>query len=70
MTSKETHDLFESIIHNIDELDKHIDALNKLLSDDLVTKAKVLQHVNNIIICDGCVDAEYDVFEMIKNQLI
>ncbi len=70
MSSSETHDLFELIVHNSDEIEKHIDVLNNLLNDDIRTKAKVLQHLNNLIICDGCVDAEYLVFETIRDSLI
>jgi len=70
MTTQETHELFESIMQNIDELEEHMATLNSLLADNLQTKAKILQHLNNIIICDGCVDVEYDVFETIKNSLL
>ena len=70
MSSSETHDLFELIVHNSDEIEKHIDVLNNLLNDDIRTKAKVLQHLNHLIICDGCVDAEYLVFETIRDSLI
>lgn len=70
MSTSEAHELFESVLENMNELEKYIDRLNGLLHNDLQTKAKVLQHLNNLIICDGCVDAEYDVFETIRVSLI
>ena len=70
MSVSETHELFEAVVENIDELEKYIDRLNHLLSNDLQAKAKVLKHLNSLIICDGCVDAEYDVFETIRISLI
>lgn len=70
MSTTETHALFESIVQNIDELEKYMDTLNDLLANDITTKARVLQHLNSIIICDGCVDAEYHVFEKIRDSLL
>ncbi len=70
MSTSEAHELFESVLENMNELEKYIDRLNGLLHNDLQTKAKVLQHLNNLIICDGCVDVEYDVFETIRVSLI
>ena len=70
MSASETHELFETVVKNIDELEKYLDRLNELLSKDIHAKAKVLQHLNNLIICDGCVDIEYDVFETIRVSLI
>ncbi len=70
MSSEETHELFNSIVENIGEFEVYLDALNRTLANDLTAKSRIMQHLNSLIICDGCIDAEYHVFETIKNSLV
>jgi len=70
MTVDETKQLFESIVTNLDEIELQLEQLNQLLSGDTITKAKIIRHLNNLIICDGCMDEEYHIFETIKNALL
>ena len=70
MTDEETKVLFESVVADEQELDTHVNTLNALLSEDKLTKAKIIGHLNHLIICDGCKDEEYMVFEAIKNSLL
>ena len=43
--------------------------LEEILNTDSSIKLKIMNYINNIIICDGCTDEEYDVFETIKIYL-
>ncbi len=70
MNTEETHELFESVVENMNELEKYIDTLSNILANNIAVKARIMQHLNNLIICDGCVDEEYHVFETIKTSLI
>ena len=70
MSDDETKILFESVVADVQELDEHVNALNVLLAEDKLTKAKIIGHLNHLIICDGCKDEEYKVFESIKNNLL
>lgn len=70
MSASQTRELFNSIVDNIGEFDMYLETLNKMLVKDISTKAKIMQHLNNLIICDGCLDVEYHVFEKIKSSLI
>ena len=70
MTKSETHELFASVVEVIDELEMYTEKLNIVLADDLITKAKIIRHLNNLIICDGCTDEEYRVFETIRDALL
>ena len=70
MSEDETIDLFNSASSNEEEFNLSLTELKEILSNDLQTKAKVLGHLNSLIICDGCVDEEYDLFEGIREYLI
>ena len=70
MSEEETITLFNSASSNEEEFNLSLMELKNLLSNDIQTKAKVLGHLNTLIICDGCVDEEYDLFEGIREYLI
>ena len=70
MTDTETKVLFESVVSNMPELEIYVEKLGTLLAEDRLIKAKIIGHLNNLIICDGCKDEEYHVFETIKNTLL
>jgi len=70
MNENETITLFDSIEENIEEFNKASKELNEILQNDIAAKAKALNYLNSIIICDGCEDIEFEVFEKIKNTLI
>jgi len=70
MGDEETKILFESVVADEQELDAHVNALSTLLAEDKLTKAKIIGHLNHLIICDGCKDEEYTVFEAIKESLL
>jgi len=69
MKEEETHLLFDSIIDNLHEFEAHLDILTTTLKNSSHAKSEILRHINNIIICDGCIDREYDVFEAIRVSL-
>lgn len=70
MNENETITLFNSIEDNLDEFNTASQELNEILKNDVVAKAKALNYLNSIIICDGCEDIEFEVFEKIKNSLM
>lgn len=70
MNKDTTIDLFNSLAHDNAELNSSLVKLKDILQNDAEAKAKVLHHLNSVIICDGCVDEEYEVFEKIKSFLI
>jgi len=70
MNENETITLFDSIEENLEEFNIASQELNKILQNDMAAKAKALNYLNSIIICDGCEDIEFEVFEKIKNTLI
>ena len=69
MSTEETTEYFDSVVHNEEEFDKAKKELNDILNTDKSAKAMALQMLNEVIICDGCVDAEYVLFEEIKSAL-
>jgi len=70
MSKDETIDFFNSVKHEDKDVLAALESLQELFSSDIGTKAKVLHHLNSIILCDGCLDVEYEVFEKIKAYLI
>jgi len=69
MDEKVTLAFFDSIKHDDDEFYKAKEELNTILDADVSAKAKALQMLNEVIICDGCVDAEYVLFQEIQSSL-
>jgi len=69
MDEDETNLLFDSILKEFYEFEKHLDTLTNALKNSVHAKSEVLRHLNNIVICDGCIDREYDVFEAIRKSL-
>jgi len=70
MNEQDTISLFESVKYDEMSIDATVQELQSFLNTDILAKAKVLQHLNSVIICDGCVDSEYTVFENIKLYLM
>lgn len=66
MSEEETYALFDNILEDFDKFDIYIETLQLIIQDNIHTKAELLKHLNNLIICDGCTDSEYAVFENIK----
>jgi uncharacterized tellurite resistance protein B-like protein len=66
----QTTDLFDSINNHIDEFHAHLDMLKEALADNQQAKSKILEHLNHLIICDGCEDIEYNVFDRIKTFIL
>ena len=69
MNEKEIISLFKSVKAKDKELHTTVVELNNILVNDPTSKAKVLQHLNEIIICDSIVDLEYRVFGDIQKNL-
>lgn len=69
LESAQTEELFASIMDNINEFEENLDTLQNAIKNNSLAKSELLRHINNIIICDGCVDREYDVFESIRLAL-
>jgi uncharacterized tellurite resistance protein B-like protein len=67
---EETIDFFTAVEYNNTAFNSSLVNLKTLLNEDVMTKAKVLQHLNTLIICDGCVDEEYEVFDKIREFLL
>ena len=69
MNEELTLKYFNEVIHNSEEFDRAKEELNTILDTDITAKAKALQMLNDVIICDGCVDAEYVLFQKIQSSL-
>jgi len=70
ISKEETNELFNSILGRGPELQAQADFIEKALKLDAKSKGILLVHLNNLIICDGCKDSEYIVFDKIKNSLM
>ena len=70
LEESETQKLFNAILDNLHEFQEHLDVLTQTIKSDSHAKHEILRHINNIIICDGCIDREYEVFEAIKASLM
>lgn len=51
------------------ELDNHIEQIKTELIDDAISKAKIMQILNEMILSDGIDDDEYRVFNEIREKL-
>jgi uncharacterized tellurite resistance protein B-like protein len=69
MNEEETIKYFNNLKNNKEELDELVLRLDDILKNDTLAKSKILHHLNSIIICDGCLDVEFEVFEKIKKYL-
>lgn len=69
MNKEETINFFNSVKHENRDVVVALENLKELFASDVQTKAKVLHHLNSLIICDGCEDVEYDIFEQIREYL-
>jgi len=69
MTEEDTMSYFNNIKAHEEELSELTLKLDEILANDTLAKSKTLHHLNSIIICDGCLDVEFEVFEKIKNYL-
>lgn len=67
---EKTIDLFSAVKYNNAEFNSSLTRLKAILDEDILAKAKALQHLNTIIICDGIVHEEYEVFDKIKEFLL
>lgn len=67
---EETNTLFQSIINRFSEFQEQMETLIRIIQNDIKTKALLLEHLNNLIICDGCTDSEYRVFETIRTAML
>ena len=70
MDENTTIDFFNLVKENDTEFNASLAELKSILVDDINARAKTLQHLNSVIICDGCVDEEYEVFESIRGFLL
>jgi len=70
MSREATITLFDSVKHDEGEFYSATNEIKDILQHDTIAKAKILQHLNEIIICDGCVDEEYSMFETIRSILL
>jgi len=69
LSSEETVSLLNTTSYDDKEYTKALTRLEEILNEDDSIKLKIMNHINNIIICDGCADEEYEVFETIKIYL-
>ena len=70
MGTAETAELFDSIDRSLPEFAEQVDTLKAALAHDPKAKAQMCLHLNHLITCDGCDDAEYSVFNAIKTFII
>lgn len=70
MDEDATINLFDSVEHEDPQLLASLAELEQIFNNDITAKAKVMQHLNSVILSDGCTDSEYKVFERIKNFLM
>ena len=70
LNKEETIKIFNEVGHYETSFNEALLELQAILSGDSMAKAKALQHLNSIIICDGCTEEEYEIFEDIKSYLI
>lgn len=70
LSTQETKSLFAPLLEQTSVLDKEVEIITQALVDNMKLKAILLTHLNNLIICDGCKDIEYDVFSEIKNRFL
>jgi len=68
LSTEETKSLFAPLLEQSSILDKEVEIVRQALVDNMKLKALLLRHLNNLIICDGCENIEYDVFSEIKNR--
>lgn len=66
LSSSQTHKIFREIEDNMNEIGESIDAIKEALKNDPASLAEILKHMNNLILCDGCVDREYALFETLR----
>ena len=52
-----------------EDIDKHIEIINRFLKDNPMQKMRILAYLNHIIYTDGIELNEYKVFEKLKNKL-
>ncbi len=65
----ETIAFFNNIVGKKSDFSTLCDELKVTLQNDAMAKAKALHHLNDVILCDGCTDEEYDIFEKIRIDL-
>lgn len=70
LNDDETEMIVNQVRENSDLIELHVQNIENILKESLLAKAEFLKHVNALIICDGIVDIEYNVFEKIRNELI
>ena len=66
LTSTQTYKLFHEVEDNMDEIGESIDTIKTALKNDPASLAEILRHINNLILCDGCVNREYALFETLR----
>lgn len=74
----QTHNLTQNEVTNLlnraskieGTLETHIDTINTHYQNNLLQKANLLQKLNEAIYKDGIADAEYEVFEEVRNGLV
>jgi len=69
LSADETKKLLNTTNYNDENYTKILTQLEEILHTDDSIKAKLMSYINSIIICDGLIDEEYEVFETIKIYL-
>ncbi len=69
MDPAETEALFDDIEAHYGEFAKHLSAIECEISQNAHHKAAFMEHINHLIVCDGCRDEEFELFEKIKQHL-
>lgn len=66
LSNAQTQQLFNEIMDNMDEIGESIDTIKSALQNDKQALSEILKHINNLILCDGCIDKEYTLFEALR----
>ena len=69
LNKDETVTLLNTTEYMSNEYTNALTRLEEILKEDNSIAPKIMTYINNIIICDGCADEEYEVFETIKIYL-
>ena len=66
----ETFELFDTVAEIGEPLFAQLKELKGTVYKNSVVKVNIFKHLNNLIICDGCENSEYRVFEKVKAVLM
>jgi len=69
-SEEEARSFLEEIMQKEYDLDSHIEIVNQALCKDKISKYHLLEQINHIIYSDTISEADYKIFEDIKERLL